>query len=356
MRAKAVADRSGDRGHARRGQARQRRRSRTRPSPMGTCGSRSRRRRGLEAGRARRRPSARSRPGALPWAVVPPTGAVWVSNANAGTVTRIDPETDRHGQLRGRPPTARPRQSAKGRVWVSLGLSAGDAPLEDRRQARAHGRRGRRSDRRRPTRRLRASPRKLALGHATGARLMDYRVRPRGAATIVPEVAAGPTDRVGGRAHVHVHGAAGIRVLAPVDRGGDGGDLPRLDRARAEAETTIATTSSASSGRSTAARRTAITFMLKTPTGDLSARVAHPCAARRARRCARIVKGRHRPAAAERGAVLPRLPRVRAADRAASGTRTTAARGRRSSTRSSSRSATRRTRLRRRSSGATPTS
>ena len=64
--------------------------------------------------------------GALPWAVVPGAGALWVPNANNGTVTRLDPGTDETTTFDvGHRPLG--LAVANDRVWVSLGLSAEDA-------------------------------------------------------------------------------------------------------------------------------------------------------------------------------------------------------------------------------------
>ena len=212
--------------------------------------------------------------GKLPWAVVPATGAVWVPNANAGTVTRIDPLTDHtvSYDLGHRPLGL---GVAKGRVFVSLGLSAGDA------RSRIVGKRV-------VTAALLGDPiattdnggfsvTGIALRHATGAGLMAYRVGARGTATIVPEVAAGPpTVSADGLTYTFTV-RKGFRFSPPSTEEVTAESLRySIERARKQDDYCRYIFSVV---RKIKAAGNQIVFMLKTPTGDVSARVAHPCAA-----------------------------------------------------------------------------
>jgi hypothetical protein len=136
--------------------------------------------------------------------IVPGGGAVWVANANAGTVTRIDPVTDRTQSFH---VGHRPRGLAvvDNRVLVSLGLSAEDA------RSRIVGSRVLRAavlGDRVPTTDSGSSTDYidvLAVRYATGAGLMAYSVGASGLATVVPEIAGGDgrepavLDRVGAK-------------------------------------------------------------------------------------------------------------------------------------------------------------
>ena len=213
--------------------------------------------------------------GALPWAVVPAAGSLWVSNANDGTVTRIDPETDRTTTIEvGH--RALGLAVAGDRVWVSLGLSAEDA------LARIVGSRvltaavvGDPVDTTDPA--AGANEESLALVQATGLRLMDYRVRPRRSRHGVPDAAVGPpvvskdglsyTFRV--RSGFAFSPPSTEKITAETFR-------TSVDRAREQKTSYCGYVLSVIKNIRT--RGDTITFTLQRATGDLAARVAHPCA------------------------------------------------------------------------------
>ena len=251
--------------------------------------------------------------GALPWAVVPAAGSLWVSNANDGTVTRIDPESDRTTTIE----VGHRRLGlavAGDRVWVSLGLSAEDA------RARIVGSRvltaavvGDPVDTTDPA----AGPNEesLALVQATGLRLMDYRVRRDGVATVVPEAAVGPP----------VVSKDGLRYTFRV-RSGFAFSPPSTEKVTAE---TFRTSVDRAREQKTSYCGYVLSVIKRIP---YSRRHDHlhapacdwrhsrarrpPVRVRGAERCP-ARPGRCSAAASERGAVLPGHPRVRAADRAA---------------------------------------
>jgi ABC-type transport system substrate-binding protein len=219
--------------------------------------------------------------GKLPWAVVPAAGAVWVPNANAGTVTRIDPVTDHtvSYDLGHRPLGL---AVANGRVFVSLGLSADDA------RSRIVGKRM-----------LTAAllgdalpttdpaggfvvdtgfaDAGFAVRHATGAGLMAYRVGAGGSAAIVPEVAAGPPTVSADRLTYTFTVRKGFGFSPPSTEEVTAESLRySIERARKQNDYCNYIFSVV---RRIEAVGNRIVFTLKTPTGDLSARVAHPCAA-----------------------------------------------------------------------------
>jgi ABC-type transport system substrate-binding protein/class 3 adenylate cyclase/tRNA A-37 threonylcarbamoyl transferase component Bud32/sugar lactone lactonase YvrE len=136
--------------------------------------------------------------GDLPYSLAdaPGTGQLWVANANAGTVTRIDTDSGEAKTFRtGHRPLA--VGVSNNRAWVFLGLGAADARAlvggsNVVRQAAV------------------ANPYfstdpstfggigPLILSYAVGARLMDYRPGADGSARIVPDVAAAaPTSADG---------------------------------------------------------------------------------------------------------------------------------------------------------------
>jgi serine/threonine-protein kinase len=212
--------------------------------------------------------------GKLPWAVVPAAGAVWVPNANAGTVTRIDPVTDNtvSYDLGHRPLGL---AVANGRVFVSLGLSADDA------RSRIVGKRvltaALLGDALPTTDNGAEVGTGLAVRHATGAGLMAYTVGSGGSAAIVPEVAAGPP----------IVSADGLTYTFTV-RKGFGFSPPSTEEVTAESLRYSIERARKQDDycnyifsvvRKIQALGNRIVFTLKTPTGDLSARVAHPCAA-----------------------------------------------------------------------------
>ena len=213
--------------------------------------------------------------GALPWAVVDTGDALWVPNANSGTVTHIDPTTaDTVTFQVGHRPLGLAQLGD--RVWVSLGLSASDA------RSRITGSEvlevavvgdpigmtdpGAGS----------AGEDQMALGHATGARLMDYRVFSGGAAEIVPEVASG-------RPTVSRDGLTYTYTVRP----GFGFSPPSTEQVTAETFSAAIARAREQSRycdyilgviEKTTVHANRITFTLNEPTGDLSARLAHPCA------------------------------------------------------------------------------
>jgi ABC-type transport system substrate-binding protein/class 3 adenylate cyclase/tRNA A-37 threonylcarbamoyl transferase component Bud32 len=219
--------------------------------------------------------------GQLPWAVVPADGAVWVTNANAGTVTRVDPITDQtiDYDLGHRPLGL---AVTNGRVFVSLGLSAGDA------RSRIAGKRVLTAallGDALPTTDNGTSAAAfgtnlgtiLAVRHATGAGLMRYVVGAGGAAKVVPEIAAGPP----------AVSADGLTYTYTV-RKGFGFSPPSTEEVTAESLRYSIERARKQDDycsyifdvvRKIEATGNRIVFTLKTATGDLSARVAHPCAA-----------------------------------------------------------------------------
>jgi ABC-type transport system substrate-binding protein/class 3 adenylate cyclase/tRNA A-37 threonylcarbamoyl transferase component Bud32 len=214
--------------------------------------------------------------GARPWVVVRSDDALWVPNANSGTVTRIDPETDATETFEvGHRPIG--LAVANDRVFVSLGISAADA------LARIDGDRI-------LTSAVVGNPISTTdpgtgfpnediwlVQHATGARLMQYKVKADGSGEIVPELAVGPPTV----------SADGLTYTYRVRKGF--GFSPPLDD-----EVTAATVRSSierareQSGycddavfgviRSMRSRGDRITFVLHEATGDLSARLATGCA------------------------------------------------------------------------------
>src|SRR5262249_45764006 len=132
-----------------------------------------------------------------PYALTTGGDALWVTNANSGTVTKIDPET---GETTSYPTGHRPVAIGVigSDVWVYAGLGAADA------NARVGGGVVRQAAVGNPYFNLDpvvcCTSELLALQLAVGARLMDYRPGPGGAARIVPYVARGqPEVRDGGR-------------------------------------------------------------------------------------------------------------------------------------------------------------
>jgi ABC-type transport system substrate-binding protein/class 3 adenylate cyclase/tRNA A-37 threonylcarbamoyl transferase component Bud32/DNA-binding beta-propeller fold protein YncE len=213
--------------------------------------------------------------GALPWAVVRGGGALWVPNANDGTVTRIDPETDETTTF---DVGHRPLGTAlvDGRVWVSLGLSAEDA------QSRIAGSRvltaavigdpipttdpggsG-------------ASADTLALADATGARLMVYRVQPDGSGRIVPEIAAGPPVVSGDGLTYTFRVRKGFAFSPPSTEEVTAESIRySIERAGEQDEYCAYVFSVVKKIEAGGSR---IVFTLNSATGDLVGRVAHPCA------------------------------------------------------------------------------
>jgi ABC-type transport system substrate-binding protein/class 3 adenylate cyclase/streptogramin lyase/tRNA A-37 threonylcarbamoyl transferase component Bud32 len=139
--------------------------------------------------------------GRVPYQLATGAGAVWVANANSGTVTRIDPSTTRTTTFR---TEHRPIGVGviRNDVWVFVGLGAADArarieggnvvhqaavgnPYSGTDPATFNGLGS------------------WILQYATGSRLMEYRPAPDGRARIVPELSAGaPRVRDGGRVWV----------------------------------------------------------------------------------------------------------------------------------------------------------
>jgi len=128
--------------------------------------------------------------GEVPYALATGADALWVANANSGTITRIDPSTGRTRTFR-----TRHRPVAIGvtgrEVWVFVGLGAADARARlagsNVVRAAAVGDPYSSTD---PST-FTGLP-SLVLHYATDARLMDYRPARDGTATVVPDVAAAP--------------------------------------------------------------------------------------------------------------------------------------------------------------------
>ena len=278
--------------------------------------------------------------GKLPWAVVP-------LPAPCGSRTRTpEPHPHRshhrpHDQLRRRPSPAGAGGGERPRLRVARPLGRRCA-LQDRRQARGHGRPAGRSDPDHGPRRDFTVETGFALRHATGAGLMAYRVGAGGIATIVPEIASGPpTVSADGLTYTFTV-RKGFRFSPPSTEEVTAESLRySIERARKQDEYCRYIFSVV---RKIEAVGNRIVFMLKTPTGDLSARVAHPCAAP-VPVGTPIVKGGSSSPFRAPGRIT-RTPRSRGNRLSSSATRTTAARGRRTSMRSCSRSVTRPTRPR----------
>jgi ABC-type transport system substrate-binding protein len=207
--------------------------------------------------------------------IVPGGGAVWVANANAGTVTRIDPVTDRTQSFH---VGHRPRGLAvvDNRVLVSLGLSAEDA------RSRIVGSRVLRAavlGDRVPTTDSGSSTDYidvLAVRYATGAGLMAYSVGASGLATVVPEIAAAPpTVSPDGLTYTFTV-RKGFRFSPPSTEAVTAESLRYSIEWARKQDDYCRYIFSVIRKIETAGNR--IVFTLDRPTGDLSARVAHPCA------------------------------------------------------------------------------
>jgi serine/threonine-protein kinase len=211
--------------------------------------------------------------GSLPWVVVPAAGAIWIPNANDGTVTRIDAETDRTATFDvGHRPLG--LAVVKAHVLVSLGLSAEDA------RSRIVGSRvltvAVPGDPIATTDSGGTSVEVLALRQATGARLMAYRIGVDGAATVVPELASDPpTVSRDGLIYTFTV-RKGFGFSPPSTEQVTAESLRyAIERARKEDDYCRYIFSVV---RKIEATGDTIRFTLKTATGDLTARVAHPCA------------------------------------------------------------------------------
>jgi serine/threonine-protein kinase len=218
--------------------------------------------------------------GALPWAVVPADGAVWVPNANDGTLTRIDTADDETTTFE---VGHRPMGTAvvADHVFVSLGASAADArsAISGSRvlTAAVVGDPYPSTD---PATELPPSiagsrPDALALAHATGAGLMQYRVAPDGSARVVPEIAAGPpTVSADGLTYTFTV-RRGFRFSPPGTAEVTAETMRvSIERARGQSEY-CAYTFRVIERIATSGQR--IVFTLNAPTGDLAARLSHPC-------------------------------------------------------------------------------
>ncbi len=215
--------------------------------------------------------------GKLPWAVVPVADAVWVSNANGGTVTRIDVATDQTSTSElGHRPLG---MAAHGEtMFVSLGVSATDARsvitgsqilttavIGDPGASMID-----------PAGEVTTSSDGPALVHTTGAGLMRYVVAPNGSARVVPDIAAArPTVSRDGLSYSFTV-RPGFRFSPPSDEVVTAAGMrASIERARAQ-DDYCAYVLGVIKKIVVAGNR--IVFTLNAVTGDLPARLSHPCA------------------------------------------------------------------------------
>ena len=167
-------------------------------------------------------------------------GALWAALGEEGTVVRIDPTTDETRALRPRPLGDERRRARRARRRRRAARASRTSPATSRatssgsdgkgRSCSTAERRSSQRSRSRPgMRRRRCSTTRPARGSST---TRTRRARPGGSSCPrSPRTSRG----LGRRAHVHVQDPGGLRLLAAVERGGDGRVVPaRRSNARVE--------------------------------------------------------------------------------------------------------------------------
>ena len=193
--------------------------------------------------------------GRSPAGVAVGAGSVWVANSGDGTVTRIDPSTDKAIATIAVGGSPQALTVADGRVWVTVDAQS-IAP--DRGGSRWRDAADRLLDRRRlhgsgaaPTRRLEQ------LLYATCAQLLNYPDK-AGSGGLAADargraVAADPLAR---RQDLHVQDPPRLSLLAALEPAGHRADVQGHDRAHAEPEDATAIAAAVTSPMSSAPART----------------------------------------------------------------------------------------------------